>query len=569
MRSFFPTPRLVIAALTAGVALATSISIDPGNVGFTATASAAAVYRSFDGSGNNKANPSWGAAGTQLLRLGPSFYSDGVSIPAGQTRPGTRMVSNAVSAQSASIPNLKGITGLLWQWGQFVDHDIGLSLTNNMESLPILVPSGDPQFSGSIPFNRSTFDPATGEVNGTPRQQVNEITAFIDASNVYGSDQATANSLRSFSGGRLKTSSSANGDLLPFDGVMFHAGDVRANEQSGLTALHTLFMREHNRIAGELAATHQSDPLYTDERLYQEARKMVGAMIQGITYNEFLPALLGGDAFGAYGGYDETVNPGISNEFSAAAYRFGHSMLSPTLLRLDANGNEIAAGHLPLEGAFFNPSHIVDADNGGIEPILRGLVSQAAQDVDPFVVDAVRNMLFGPPVDVGFDLAALNMQRGRDHGLPSYNDMRSILPGLDEYLSWDDTNFLPGVKEALMAVYSNIDDVDLWIGGLAEVHVNDGMMGELFSAILIDQFERLRAGDRFWYESGIFEPEWLDYIESSTFSAVVMRNTGIASMRTRSFYVPEPGTIALFSVGLACMVFERCRKQKARLHPSP
>ncbi len=325
--------------------------------------------------------------------------------------------------------------------------------------------------------------------------------------------------------------------------------------------MHALFRREHNRIVDELAATHRGDPLYTEERLYQEARKLVGAMVQAITYNEYLPILLGSDALGAYSGYDETVNPGISNEFSTAAYRFGHSMLSPTLLRLDENGNEIAAGHLPLEKAFFNPFHIIDADNGGIEPILRGLVAQTAQDVDPFVVDAIRNLLFGPPVDVGFDLAALNMQRGRDHGLPGYNDMRSLMPGLDEYTSWDDTNFLPGVKEALMAVYANIDDVDLWIGGLAEVHVNDGMMGDLFSAILIDQFERLRAGDRFWYESGIFEPEWLNFVEGSTFSAVVMRNTEIAAMAQRSFFVPEPGTIALFTVGLAGLGFARRRKQ--------
>lgn len=525
---------------------------------------AAPLYRSIDGTGNNVDNPTWGAADTSLLRLAAPDYGDGVSSMAGATRPSAREISNKVSAQTGSTPNSKGATDFLWQWGQFLDHDIDLTLTG---STPANIP---------IPANDPVFDPAgtgTAEMSfhrsvgsGSPFQQTNSITAFIDASNVYGSDVATANSLRTFSGGLMETTSSVNGDLLPLvntpQGPMFLAGDVRANEQTALTAMHTLFVREHNRLAGEIKA---ANPTFNDEKIYQEARKLVGAMIQAVTYNEFLPMILGDGAPGAYTGYDKTVNPGIVNEFSGAAYRFGHSMLSETLLRLDANGEVIAAGNLPLAQAFFNPSHILDPNNGGIEPILRGLSRQTAQEVDPMVIDAVRNLLFGPP-GFGFDLAALNMQRGRDHGLPGYNDLRAILLGVDKFTGWDDPDidFLPGVKEALMAAYASIDDVDLWIGGLGESHVDDGMMGELFSAILIDQFERLRTGDRFWFENGLFEPEWMDFVQGSTLRDIVMRNTTIGTMQVSAFLVPEPGPLSLFALGLAAIALSGRRRQARR-----
>lgn len=525
-------------------------------------ATASPLYRTIDGSGNNIANPTWGAAGTSLLRgiydgrATASDYGDGISSLAGAGRPSTRAVSNAVSAQSGLTRNAKGATDFLWQWGQFLDHDIDLTHTGS-ETANIPIPANDPTFdpggtgTETMPFNRS-------EGSGSPRQQTNAITAFIDASNVYGSDTATANSLRTFSDGRMKTTSSVNGDLLPMDGGTFIAGDVRAAEQSGLTAMHTLFVREHNRLAGEIKA---DNPGFDDEKIYQEARKLVGAMMQSITYNEFLPMILGSAAPGAYMGYDATVNPGIANEFSTAAYRFGHSMLSPTLLRLDENGDVIANGNLPLAMAFFNPSHLLDPSNGGIEPLLRGLSRQFAQEIDPMIIDSVRNMLFGPPVDVGFDLAALNMQRGRDHGLPSYNDLRAIILGVDKFTDWDDPDidFLPGVREALMAVYDSIDDVDLWIGGLAETHFGDGMMGELFTAILLDQFERLRTGDRFWYENGMFEDEWMDYILDSTLTEIVMRNTNIEIMQANAFLIPTPATSGLFALGLTVLAASRRR----------
>jgi peroxidase len=504
--------------------------------GHGAPAPAVTDVRSIDGSGNNAGSPEMGAAGTPLLRLLPPDYADGVSALAGPARPGPREISNAVSAQDGSLPNPLRASDFLWQWGQFVDHDIDLTDgVDPPEPAPIAVPAGDVWFdpAGSgveeIAFNRSLYDPASGLDAAHPRQQINEITAWLDASNVYGSDAVRAAALRTLDGsGRLRTSPGA---LLPYNSAglpnaggsgpeLFLAGDVRANEQVGLTALHTLFVREHNRWAQRLARQH---PDWTGERLYEKARQMVTAEIQAITYREFLPALLGAGALHRYRGYDPQVDAGISNEFATAAYRFGHSALSPTLLRLGADGQPIAEGNLALRDAFFAPWRI--ADEGGIEPLLRGLAAQRCQRIDTKLVDDVRNFLFGQPGSGGFDLASLNIQRGRDHGLPGYNDAREGL-GLPRAASFADVSSDPAVQAALASVYASPDDIDLWVGGIAEDAVPGGHVGPLVRVVLVDQFEALRDGDRFWYSRVLGARERRE-VEATRLSDVIRRNTAI------------------------------------------
>ena len=374
------------------------------------------------------------------------------------------------------------------------------------ERLSILVPRGDPIFdpfrSGArtIAFNRSEFDPTTGTGPDNPRDQVNKITAFIDASNVYGSDARRTSALRTNDGtGRLRTSSS--GRFLPYnedrlandDGGsarrgLFFAGDVRANEHVGLTALHTLFVREHNRLAAAIASENRE---LTGHEIFELARKIVGAQMQAITYHEFLPLLLGTEALEPYDGYDSEVDPSISNEFSMAAYRFGHTMLSPSLLLVDRSGDE---REVSLLEAFFNPSMLMEE---GISGLLRGLVRQQAQAVDPLVVDEIRNLLFGPPGSPGRDLAALNIQRGRDHGLPDHNTTRSAY-GLAPARTFADVSSDPDAQDALKRAYGDVGDLDLWVGGLAEDHMPGSMIGETFRTIIAEQFQRLRDGDRYW-----------------------------------------------------------------------
>jgi peroxidase len=492
--------------------------------------------RSIDGRGNNPHDPAMGAALTTLLRRVPPDYADGISEMAGSDRPSPRAISVAVSAQTGLMPNRQGLGDFFWQWGQFLDRDLDLvDGVSPPEPAPIEVPAGDPFFdpdatgTAEIAFNRSNYHKETGKNPEKPREQLNELTAWIDASNVYGSDPTRAAALRTNDGtGRLRTSA---GDLLPFntnglpngggvDPSLFLAGDVRVNEQVGLIAMHTLFMREHNRLAGLIAA---ADPGASGDEIYERARRIVGAQMQVITYNEFLPVLLGRNALKRYRGYDPGVDARIANAFAAAAYRFGHSALSPVLQRLDAAGNEIEAGHLPLRDAFFTPWRIIE--EGGIEPLLRGLARQVCQRVDPYVVDEVRNFLFGPPGAGGFDLPALNLQRGRDHGLPTYNDTREAM-GLRRAKSFADVSSDREVQARLSAIYPDSDSIDLWIGGLAETPRRDAQVGELFFTIIKEQFEALRDGDRFWYELILSKAE-LREVEETRLSDIIRRNTEI------------------------------------------
>jgi Animal haem peroxidase len=493
---------------------------------------AAGAFRAIDGSYNNLMHPDWGQTGNPFVRLTYADYGDGQNSPSGSSRPGPREISNTVVAQPRPRPNSRGLTDMFWQWGQFLDHDITLTpFVEPFEYFNIPVPAGDPFFdplgtgAQSVELTRSGYV----LVNGI-REQVNINTAFIDASQVYGSDEARARELRTLDGtGRLKTSP---GDLLPFnvhgffnfpvddDPSFFLAGDVRANEQVGLTSMQTVFLREHNFWADMI---HRMMPEATGETVYQLARLMVGSEIQIVTYREFLPLLLGPNALPPYEGYDPTVNPTIANEFAAACYRVGHTLLSPQLQRLKRNGRPTLDGPLPLRSAFFNPEEFMRG--GGPDPLLRGLASQLAQEVDVFVVDDVRNFLFGPPGAGGFDLASLNIQRGRDHGLPSYTQVRAHL-GLAPRASFSQISSGRLVQDRLAKVYASVDDVDLWVGGLAEDHMPNAMVGETFYAVLRNQFQRLRDGDRFWYQN-VLPADMAQMLERQTLAIIIRRNTGL------------------------------------------
>jgi hypothetical protein len=503
------------------------------------------ALRSVDGSGNNEVNVNWGTPNQTFIRLAPSAYADGISEPAGADRPSPRAVSNAVAAQPEnSRANRRGASDMLWQWGQFLDHDISeTTAADPAEAFPIAVPSGDPHFDPAgtgtviIGLNRSAHETVLNV-----REQVSGISAWIDASQVYGSDAERAQALRSLDGtGRLKVTTSAHGDLLPFNTenvdnippgpTFFLAGDVRVNEQVGLIAIHTLFMREHNFWADLYRA---ANPDAAEEEIYQFGRMIVGAEMQAITFREFLPVLLGGGAIPPYRGYKPAVNPTISNEFATAAYRLGHSLLSPKLLRLDAAGNEIPAGHLTLAGSFFQPQEVT---NEGIDVLLRGLVLQKAQELDEWLIDDVRNFLFGPPGAGGLDLASLNLQRGRDHGLPSFASMRQALK-LRPVKTFQDVNRNRVVVQELSNVYGSAADIDLWIGGLAETDKAGSMVGEVFHRILVDQFVRLRDGDRFWYQRHL-PPDLVRMVERQKLSTIIRRNTEIGARE-----IPENAFLA-------------------------
>ena len=582
----------------------------------------AAGIRTIDGSNNNQLYTSQGQANTPLVRirdviadplpefdydaLAPSYY-DGIDSPRGvidltsppgvgtSVLPNPRNLSNAVVAQGdVSLPNYKGASDWLWQWGQFIDHDLSLE-EPTLESEPLLIPvinPEDPLFNEEfpyLPFRRNDPAPGTGTGTAVPREQVNQLTAYIDGSQVYGSDQDRADFLRTWSGGQMKTTVASNGEiLLPFNDAdnpfpnanppvvpgaptpapeeLFLAGDVRANEQIGLTAVHTLFVREHNRIAEELSldcdfeeympelGLDPEDEADVDEFLYQMARKAVGAKIQAITYNEFLPMLLGDHALPEYEGYDTELNASISNEFANAAYRVGHTLLSPQIQLVDGQG--LSQGAVTLRDAFFDPNF---AQQNGVESVLNGLIHQTAQSVDAKVIDEVRNFLFAEG-NGGLDLAAVNIQRGRDHGLPSYNDARRGL-GLEPVTEFSEITSDAEVSAALAEQYETVEDVDLWLGAIAEDPECDALVGELLQTIIVDQFTRTRDGDRFFYENDPLLLEMFPDIASTTLSTVIELNSAVEFLPDNVFVrVPEPSPWMLAWSSIVCCWMIRSRR---------
>jgi hypothetical protein len=491
-------------------------------------------YPNIDGSNNNLSNSTLGTPDTHLKRIAPLAYSDGAEAMAGSDRPNPRDISNIVANQTIDLPEPRGLSGMISLWGQFLSHDI--SLTESafpFEAFNVDVPVGDVFFDASnngnklLPFNRSDYDKSIEATTSTPRQQINEITTWIDGSVVYGSEQERADFLRTFKKGKLKTS---EGNLLPFNetlpnqgpptSITFIAGDVRANENVPLTAMHTIWVREHNRLARQIRRANDD---LTDEAIYQKARALVTAQIQAITYNEWLPALLGPHSLAPYTGYDDSVDPTVSHAFSVAAFRVGHTMLSNLVLRLDAEGNPIPEGNLALASAFFAPERIIF--EGGVAPVLRGAALQPSQTIDSFIINDVRNFLFGAPGFGGMDLVTFNIMRGRDHGLPDYNSVR-VAFGLPEKANFADINSDNEVNGRLADVYESVDLVDPWVGMLSETSLPGASVGETIFTVFKDQFERLRDGDRFWYQR-VFEDEELAWIETQTLAKVVRRNTDI------------------------------------------
>ena len=497
--------------------------------------------RSYDGSGNSLKNERLNEAGSTYSRSVPPAYADSYEAPSGADRPNPRAVSNAVCAQDKITTDERQLSAFSWTWGQFLDHDMVLTPSGERPDFPVQVPAGDPHFDpmgggkAIVPVARSL-----GRMVDGRREQFNKASGWIDASMVYGAEKSRADALRSFEGGLLRESRPGylpyNTDGLdnedPFRGDparLFLAGDRRANENLALTSLQTLFMREHNRVAKELASRY---PEASDEELYQGARKVVGAQIQKITFDEFLPSLLGEDAMPAYQGYQPETDASINNIFASAAFRMGHSQVGRAIRRIEENGDETEYGHLCLRAGFHQAPRLVN--EGGVEPILRGLSEYLQENTDTKVVDDLRNFLFGRPGQGGLDLASVNIQRGRDHGLPSFNKVRESygMPALESFsqLSGD-----PKVAQALESVYQSPAELDPWVGFLAEQHEAGSSVGPTLKKVLVDQFSRLRDGDRFFYQNDPDVKMLAPDIENTRLVDIIKRNTGIENIQDDLF----------------------------------
>lgn len=444
------------------------------------------------------------------------------------------------------------ITMMLPQWGQLIDHDLTAtlqprSINGSIPSccrseephpscLPITVPNDDP-FLGSLGVRCLEF------LRSAPaqrrdcflswREQTNQVTSYIDASPVYSSNPRTADSARTFRDGLLLFGRGAPRDDACLRGAFDHncirPGDARAGEQPGLLAMHNVFVAEHNSITLELS---DLNPHWSDEKLYQETRRIIGAIFQHVTIREFLPLVLGKEVCrlfdlepqqsGFYKQYDPRVNPTIANAFSAAAFRFGHSLVQSTIMRSNSN-HQFLSNNVSLheENSFGDIGGV-----GSLHRILRGMATQRTLKRDEFMSPELTNHLFqSGSFPFGMDLAAINIQRGRDHGLPAYIDWRQPC-GLSTVRTWEDLEVIAGPKSAerMRKAYGNIEDIDLFVGGIAERPVVGGLVGPTFACIIAQQFSNLRKGDKFWYENSGFEssftPAQLFSIRQVTLSQV-------------------------------------------------
>lgn len=427
-------------------------------------------------------------------------------------------------ALDSVLANSDELTDLFFTFAQFIDHDYGLSpLSQINEDQPIfskLSRSPEEEVEAAFPidipeddfhFDRDEFEFTRARFSEeNPLSQVNLHSSYLDASQIYGLDFTRSRVLRSFQGGRLALS---EGNLPPFNRLegegalgavvdngpnrgerFFVVGDVRGNEQTLLLSLHIIFLREHNRVADELA---EALPEFTDDEfLYQTARAIVTAEYQSIVYNEWLPLLLGDNAPRADDFvYDPEIDATVSSIFTTAAFRFGHSLVGTNLMKIGPGKLQDAnISIIPIRDVFFQPELVSEF---GIDDFVRGGAWHKCKELDHKIVDELRNFLvidFAENVTepLLFDLVSINLQRGRDMGLPSFNSIRQIF-GLRKYSSFSEFIRDPNLADLASQIYKgDVDLVEPFFGGLVEEHIANSQLGETFNTVIAEQFTRSR-----------------------------------------------------------------------------
>ncbi|NWQ96895.1 DUOX2 oxidase, partial [Burhinus bistriatus] len=503
----------------------------------------------YDGWYNNLLHHSRGSVGARLLRLLPANYADGVYQALQEPHvPNARQLSNVVARGPSGLPSHRNTTVLAVFFGFHVLSDIlGTEKPGcPAEFLNIHVPSGDlvfdPAGTGDVvlPFQRIDWAMETGQSPNSPREQINEVTGWLDGSSIYGPSHSWSDALRSFTGGQL---ASGFGGRLPreTDGRVpmwkaldpstgqggpqgiYDLGSAWGNENRFLQAESIAWFRYHNHRAMVLAQEH---PTWSDEDLFQHARKWVIATFQSIVLYEWLPTLLG-TSVPEYKGYQQHLDPSLSPEFVVAARQFLATMVPPGIYKRDTQCRfqEVPGpgGSFPavrLCNSYWNRESPGLQQAEAVDNLLLGMSSQIAEQEDNIVVEDLQDYWYGPLKYSRTDYVANWLQRGRDLGLPTYNQARERF-GLDPLQNWSDLapHLEQQVLEKVAALYANnMARLELLPGGMLEVN------GSLFSAIILDQFVRLRDGDRFWFENtknGLFTVEEIREIRNTTFHNVL------------------------------------------------
>ncbi|EGW04907.1 Thyroid peroxidase [Cricetulus griseus] len=438
------------------------------------------------------------------------------------------VTSHLIQVSNEAVTEDDQYSDFLTVWGQYIDHDIALTpqststtafwegvdcqLTceNQNPCFPIQLPSNSSGTTACLPFYRSSAACGTGDQGvlfgnlsaANPRQQMNGLTSFLDASTVYGSSPGIEKQLRNWSS---------------------PAGLLRVNCPSHLLpVLQTLAPHvPPARLASWLAMAAQI-----------------------ITMRDYIPKILGPDAFrqyvGPYEGYDPNVNPTVSNIFSTAAFRFGHATVHPLVRRLDIDFQDHTdLPRLQLHDVFFRPWRLIQ--EGGLDPIVRGLLARPAklQVQEQLMNEELTEKLFVLSNSGTLDLASLNLQRGRDHGLPGYNEWREFcgLSRLETSAEMSRAITNRSVVNKIMDLYKHADNIDVWLGGLAEDFLPGARTGPLFACIIGKQMKALRDGDRFWWEnSHVFTDAQRQELEKHSLPRVICDNTGLTRVPVDAFH---------------------------------
>lgn len=471
------------------------------------------------------------------------FNNVGTTRARGSNLKSARVISNILSKQKGNTVDERRLSDLTTILGQFIDHTLVASPPSKpREHLNIPLPKGETvgKFKGSLPFIRT--ERVRVRIRDNREGPQNSLSAILDLSNVYGSNVIRHRTLRTMKNGLMRTSS---GNMLPLNDAsgslvnaprpgsnFFLAGDHRANEHPLLTSFHTIFLREHNLIAKDLKKRF---PKWNDDLLFNNTRKVNEAQWQKIVFEEWYPAITG-RKLRKYRGFNSNVNPTVSATFSTAGFRVGHTMVNNQVSRRGPKNAMMKS--LPLAKSFFRPASALRSD--GIEPFIRGAVASRAQKVDLRVVDDLRNVLFtgiqGEEENV--DLIALNIQRGRDHGLLSYNAIRSRFrkrQGVAKASKFSDITSDKKVQAQLKEAYGEVALVEAWPGLMAEDHEQGSSFGPTLLSIWNTEFLRLRDGDRFFFRrKGLFSKKLRNiprlkavFRGDNILRAIILRNSQI------------------------------------------
>lgn len=502
-------------------------------------------YRTYDGSCNNLNINWWGKTRTPYKRLLRPEYDndyDAIRTKSSMTNHNLPEPIELAYALPERAVNSKHSAVMIFL-GQFVAHD--LTEQENAEAececnsghpecmtINIKRPSNGPNRAGKqlwwnwwktkdekcLIMHRNDDVRNVFDCNFKRREQYSKSTHWIDLDLIYGRDEEGSRELREFRHGLLKTSRTPGSvkKCLPIRDRQqciqkdrkttgcYLTPDERDEEVGYLTCMHTMFLREHNDIAKHL---YELNAHWTDEMLYQEARRLSIAIFQNMIYKDFLPWLIGDenmkrfDLYSKKSGYSYKYNdhlyPNAINEFVAGGFRL-HNLISPDVMKADKNLCTLVKEGL---NKFFQNQYETFND---LDSICRGLLVAKTQD-SHFQASTSINYQYLEDFEMKGDrssLPAMNSQRGREHGFQSYTSYRYWALG-EQVTSWEDLYDFDAITIShLKQVYERPEDIDLWIGMIGENSRSDGMLGPTQSLIIAKQFHDIKYSDRFWFESG-------------------------------------------------------------------